>query len=244
MNARIVTAILAMTACAAAAWAFEDHFDGGTMDSVWEVVTIGQGPSTIQGGGELQVSIPGNSIGGGSWGNTGAEWISGGCRATCEVVGDFDFSVEFRLVDWPTMNGVRAGIGVLNGVGGADGVVHRMCIGPTEAQVPTDYYVVHSNTGPISIPTVEEAGRLRVVRTESNWKGYYDVGGGWVEIGSVDGPDGPIHPEIRLWCHPENFGGQDVSVAFDNFVLSQGFGCEGVVSREMMSFGNLKAQYR
>ena len=241
MKATSVFVIAALVLFAAPVLGFEDPFSETTLDSIWEVVTVGQGPMVSQVGGELLIAIPGNSIGGGNWGNSGIGWISAGCRATCEVDGDFDFSVEFRLVDWPEMNGVRAGVGVLNGVSGEDGVVHRMCIGPAETQNPTDYFVVHSNTGPISVPTEDEVGQLRVVRTGSTWTGFYSVGNGWVEIGNVSGPVSPIRPEIRLWCHPESFGGQDVNVAFDNFALTQGLGCEGVVSSEAMSFGGLKA---
>ena len=229
---------------AASVCALEDNFDGSELSFWWEVVTVGDGPTVSVGGGELLVTIPATSTGGGSWGNTGSPWISTGVRATCEVVGDFDFSVEFVLVDWPALNGVRAGIGWLNGVSGADGVVSRYNIGPPGGAVEPDYFAVHANEGPINVATTDESGRLRVVRVGSSWTGYYDVGGGWVEIGTVLGPTDPIRPEIRLWCHPESFGGEDVSVAFDNFVLSVGDGCEGVVSVDEIGFGSLKARFR
>lgn len=246
MRITILATAAALAIFASGAAAFEDHFDGPTIDPSWEIMTVGQGPAVTQAGGELLVTIPGTSIGAGNWGSAEGPWMSAGCRANCELVGDFDFAVHYRLVNWPAQNGVRAGIGSLQGESEPVrlGVVHRMRTGPAEIQNPSDYFVVHASTGPIGVATGVTAGSLRLVRTGSNWTGYHSEGAGWVEIGTVTGQTGPIRPEIRLWAHASSFANQDVSVAFDDFVLTGGVGCEGVVPVVETSFGSFKASYR
>lgn len=246
MRVTSVVATVALAIFSSGVAAFEDHFDGPTIDPNWEIVTVGQGPAVTQGGGELLVAIPGNSIGAGNWGAIEGPWMSAGCRANCELTGDFDFAVDYRLVNWPAQNGVRAGIGTLQGEFEPVrlGVVHRMRTGPAEIQDPSDYFVVHANTGPIGVSTNVTAGSLRLVRSGSVWTGYHSEGADWVQIGAVTGPTGPIRPEIRLWAHASSFAGQNVSVAFDDFVVSGGVGCEGVVPVTETSFGSFKASYR
>ena len=66
----------------------------------------------------------------------------------------------------------------------------------------------------------------------------------WVQIADLSGTTEPIAIEIVAWSHNYAFGEADVLVAFDNFRVNSGIGCEGVVGLEETTFGDLKALYR
>ncbi len=199
-----------------------DHFNSNSINStVWTVKATGTGPSLVANNGRIEVTLPSNSVNDPSLGVFGD-----GLGTVCPLGGDFDIQVDFNLLVWPQSSGVRVGVVIQDSAGGA---VERIGFGPTESlSLPREAYLTHFADGVNGVTqTSDLTGTLRLVRTGGTFTGYYLSSGGWVLIHS--GPatsTGDLHVGFWAWSHNALFGGQTVTVDFDNFVVSSGrFDC-------------------
>jgi len=151
-----------------------------------------------------------------------AQGFGGGLKSTCLLGGDFDAQIDFKLVLWPQSSGVRVGLVISDAPTPA---VERVGWGPAEAlSLPREVYLTHFADSVQGITaTTDLKGTLRMVRTGSLLNGYYLGANGWVLIHT--GPTvntGDAHFGFSAWSHNALFGGQEVKVAFNNFVVNSG----------------------
>jgi hypothetical protein len=199
-----------------AAWAgnIVDTFDGASINTrLWAPFQDSPQQRWVQRGGELRIQIDGSSDGG------------AGVRSKFFLKGNFDMTVDYRLITWPPTNGVRLGF---EGPGpDSDQVflVKRISWGPDELQDPQEVYKAFFADGESGsggqVPTADDHGSLRLTRVGSVLTGYFWQNGAWQPIASYDySPTGYREwVEITLWAvsPPDSATGQSVEIAFDNF---------------------------
>jgi hypothetical protein len=155
--------------------------------------------------------------------------------------GDFDIEVTYRLLTWPSANGVRVGLGAF-----AVGVVARASLGSSLDYPGHQREIATVNVGG-AVTNIEcgaMSGRLRLVRSATIWIGLMWDGGKWIEIARVTGPASPVRVDVGAWSHDYAFTDQDVVVAFDDFKINNGVGCDFVVETRSSTWGRIRALYR
>jgi len=196
----------------AAAPVFVDTFDDNrTNGGLWITDRGGTGPVIQEVNGRVEVSFPANSAG---------SEFHGQYVSRFGIRGDYDVSVDYELLNWPSENGVRLGIG-----GFAN--VHRVSLGATEPpSVSRDAYTLISEATPsfVRTPAIGASGSLRLVRSGSTATAYYMDSrlNGWVALGSLPVDSREAQVSLVAWSHDAVFADQPVKVAFDNFVLNAG----------------------
>jgi hypothetical protein len=131
--------------------------------------------------------------------------------------GDFDVQVDFNLLDWTAGNGIRAGITT-----GLQFNLFRASLGQGEEGGPKEEYSVFYNGSLTEVLTTDTAGKLRIKRTGNKVEGFYWnwENGIWQSIVSYTDPTLGVETEIYIEAvtgDPSYFLGQTVTVAFDNF---------------------------
>jgi hypothetical protein len=202
--------------CAIAA-IFTDNFDDNWVDStMWEVSTRGIGPQVNEINGRLEVTLP-------SYTTSVDNLFYAGYLSRQYLRGDFDMQVDFQLLDWPTSpryNGIRVGlcldwVQISHGgsaVRASEPGVERYTTTAVDAEgTPSISWIVKNDA----------IGSLRLTRSDSMISGYLKDGENWSLIGSGmgDTEDGRI--VLFGWGH-DDFVGQNVGFAFDNFILTEG----------------------
>jgi len=130
--------------------------------------------------------------------------------------------VDFNLVLWPTSSGVRVGLVIQDPAGGA---VERVGFVPNDFPTfPRETYLTDFGDGVQgAVLTISFTGTLRMVRTGGVLAGYDISGSNWVLIHSGPATTADdVHLGFGAWGHNNVFGNQNVTVAFDNFVLNSG----------------------
>jgi len=143
------------------------------------------------------------------------------------LIGDFDVQVDYKLIKWPSSNGVRVALSAISEQ--IERHVERVSFGPIdrESWPPTqarEVYLTHFQEGVRGfIPTNHTEGTLRLERKGEQLIGYFwdtDIND-WREISRGFIESGKVRIQIAAWSHKwegENFFiGQEVKVAFDNF---------------------------
>lgn len=214
----LVQATLLCAGSASASFSLSDDFNDHTLNSdIWTVFKAGEGPNVKEHRGWLEIMIPADSHGSGSGPTYGPHDFGAG-YITCQAIrGDFDVQVAFTLLDWPADNGVRSGVG-LNLFFTA---VERTSLAPQDyAGFGGEFYLTHFLDGVQGlVPTVDQAGKLRVTRVGNLMSGYYWNGHEWSLIHQGPGPTADGLVSIVAWSHDQYFRGQDVKLAFDDFQL-------------------------
>ncbi|MCX5888586.1 MAG: hypothetical protein NTY36_03945 [Deltaproteobacteria bacterium] len=188
-----------------------ETFTNNTYDQNWWYIgTQGIGPSTAVTNNHLEITIPANASSGGSPSPFGG-FINGPLLA-----GDFDVQVDFTLVTWSVPAGVQMGIlpvfprGAVRFTAGVD-----MMSDPDFN--PAQFYGDFSS---VSIPTLDNAGKLRLKRTGTTIEAFYWASSGWQPI---SGPrtDAQFwrNCAMQFYVYSHNFQGKDVKVAFDNLQI-------------------------
>jgi PKD repeat protein len=195
---------LLLIPCAIAA-VLEDDFNDNTVNSsIWKVTQAG-GPQTVETNQQIEITFPPGSSGG---------QFTAGLNSNCTLHGDFDIQVDYRLIEWPTSNGVR--IGILFGSNAMERVSNASNEFRGEVYA-TDF------GGPLQIiPTGDNTGKLRLVRQGSAFTGYYYNGGMWIPVGTGPAPTSDGSYGIASWSHDNIFSDSEVKLAFDNFVMNSG----------------------
>jgi hypothetical protein len=192
-----------------------DNFDGASLNtSLWKPFNSPQ-TQWVQQGGELRIKI-------GAGSNEGA-----GLNSKFRLQGDFEMTVDYRLITWPPDNGVRLGFEG-PGFSASDYVefmVKRVSFGPDEPQNPKENYLAMFKEGTQwyggNWTTADDHGSLKLTRVGSVLTGYFLFNGGWIPIGSHDYATPPGLPgwfAVTLWAN--GTPSADVEIAFDNFRVS------------------------
>ena len=71
--------------------------------------------------------------------------------------------------------------------------------------------------------THDNSGKLRIVRTGSQWSSYYFSGGTWkLSEKYTNGNTGDVCIYVGAWSHNNYFNHQNVRLAFSNFIVNNG----------------------
>jgi hypothetical protein len=191
-----------------------DNFDGATVNTrLW---TPFQNPKTECGqqGGELWIKI-------GAGSDEGA-----GVNSKFRVKGDYEMTVDYRLIIWPPVNDVRLGF---EGPGFsaddfAEFMIKRISRSLNDPPTPgKEVYSAAFKEGSTwwgnDVLTTDDHGSLKLTRIGSVLTGYFSKDGSpWQVIGSHNYSTPPGLPEwgaVMLWANGTPT--TDVEIAFSNF---------------------------
>lgn len=140
---------------------------------------------------------------------------SGSIVMRCQLVGDFDASVDFTLLEGWASPTRGATLGLMTGWGGVQRSKYD-----TSGQ---GWYLNHfPPAGPSNkIATADEEGALRLKREGSTVTTFYrGTSGAWIEIGTSTGrPTTPLSLTAGAWYNGGYYNGLPFSIAFDNFIV-------------------------
>jgi hypothetical protein len=173
------------------------------------VFEIGTGTATSVENGQLVETVAANAeLSGHPFNNLNAGW-----GTLCKLVGDYDVQADYRLLEWPTENGISATL--------SDG---ESAFGPQayrESQTFGERYGAFIGQSVAGVPTLDTSGTLRVQRAGSTATSSYLTSTGWVPITS--GPTTVEPAIIDLESSGGNgFAHQEVKVAWDNLSVNSG----------------------
>jgi hypothetical protein len=187
-----------------------DNFSGATINTrLWRPFAENQHQRVTQQGGELLIQIDQNSSG------------MGAVEAKFLLKGDFDVTVDYRLVTQPTNNGVRLGIeGNVASGPVQDFEARRFSLRPDDPYPNAkDFYHGGFNyVDVVDVVTSDGQGSLRVTRVGSVLACYYKHNGVWTQIHSSTGSA----DWARIMLGAASGDGntppvQNIQVAFSNF---------------------------
>ncbi len=202
---------------------FNDNYANSLLWSTTNVV--GTGPSLSETNQKLEIYFP-------SFSNGSA--FGAGYSSVCKLRGDFDVQVDYELLLWPFANGVRVGLAAANL--GSPAAVERTNFSANISNDvpgwPREVYLAHFSDGVNGITeSADFAGKLRLVRTGDQLTGYYFASGGWVPINTAYTSTNDTAVSLSAWSHDNIFTGQDVKLAFDNFIVNRGLAvCQGKIA--------------
>ena len=175
----------------------------------WTYILQGSGPTAVIDGRRLDVTLPATSM---QTAQPGI--ISGGAVSRCQVRGDFDMQVSFRLGEWPSQNGVQVVLG--------DGNLQDIVARSSEPSFGQETYLAYVPPNGASIPTSDLSGALRLSRQGGTVTGFYRSEDGWTKLLSAPAQTGDAYIVLYAWSDDIRFGHKGVSVAFSHFRLTQG----------------------
>jgi hypothetical protein len=206
---------------------FSDNFNDNFLDkSHWQLNYVGNGPTANETNQRLEIVIPANSFAQ----MRSSTQVLGGITSACNLKGDFDFQVDYELLEWPPSNGVHILLDAheltATGAHSNDNIVRASL-----QNMPNDVYFTDFGDGVYQVnATSDKSGKLRLVRTGSTITGYYyDNSHRWTSIHTAQ-EDFPADINIKLggWTERNIFANRQVKIAFDNFILNHGqlVGCQ------------------
>jgi DNA-binding SARP family transcriptional activator len=201
------------------AWAYwlTDNFTNPDVDAMWRTSKSGPGIDMAEQSGELQFWVPSDPVPDPSKG------IGEIYSAKCGIVGDFDATVDYQLLNWPAGDGLH--LALLAGVGGSVGktfAIERVS-GHADGFGGDAY---QSNLGANTrVSTADTHGSVRLVRRNGVLRAYYRYRGSWILVGTQTAKG-----EATLWLsfNSDNppWGGKPALAAFDNFqAIAAGVDC-------------------
>jgi hypothetical protein len=210
-----VVAFLSANASALACVRYTDNFNDGVINtSLWAPVILGTGPSYVETNGRLEVTVPASSQNNPAAGGFGAF-----LNFNKSLTGDFDATVDYTLLTYPTGNALRLGFA------GPLGGVERISLSPAEQLLwggpdvyVTDFTPVGGSV--FATSTAATRGTLRFTRAGNTLSGYRkDACGRWVQISSQTGPAVPGTSSLAIgaWGHDGSFSQVNTKIALDNF---------------------------
>jgi hypothetical protein len=145
--------------------------------------------------------------------SSGASYM--GLATKCQLSGDFDVQVDFKLLTWPAANfhGVRLGAVDLPEQFGKVGVYR--------VSYNSENYEFRTQNNIVSISTSDTSGTMRVTRTRTTVSGYYHNGTDFALIGSALTTTNATGFVIDF-SNPLSNAIGGVAIAFDNFIVNPG----------------------
>jgi hypothetical protein len=179
----------------------DDGFGGAVIDqSIWGVADNDPADVSIgQHSGFLVVKASATAVDG----------FGAGVATRCQISGNFDARVSFKLDAWPAVSNVFVDIRA-----SGDSVW-------IQDSAPGTMYAGYFPPAPANnIPTNDRAGQLRLKRVRATATAYVKEGTTWVAIGSGATSQDPTNVAVEVFNGGTGpFGGQPVKVRFGAFHL-------------------------
>jgi hypothetical protein len=181
-----------------------DNFDNNTRNvDLWSIIHDGTGGFLQWTNGRLEMSIAADGAPAPGESNIGAH-----VGANCLLFGDFDAQVDFQLLTWPVGDSVNVGINAFF----TNGSINR------STTTFGDSYQSFIDPFFNSVPTQDQSGSLRLVRSGATMTSYYLNAGNWVQLASGPAQQTPAIVALSFKSFGD-FGHQAAKIAFDNFRL-------------------------
>ena len=189
----------------------DEGFDDGIRDaSVWHDVVTGTETSIAETDGSLQVSIGADAVAGGPYNVIEGHW-----GLQCSLPADYDVQVDYRLLNWPATNGVRASLWAFF----TNVQLQR------ESQTWGEQYFAWLGGQYGYASTADGSGAMRLVRSGGTVSAYWLLGGSWVPLGSAAN-SGDAVVGLGATSDDSLFHHEPVRVSFDNLRVASGtFSC-------------------
>jgi hypothetical protein len=183
-----------------------DDFNTNTRNvDLWSIIHDGTGGFVQWTNGRLEMTIAADGAPApGSGSNIGAH-----VGANCLLGGDFDAQVDYTLLTWPAGDSVNVGMTAFFTNGNIDRTTNAF----------GEFY--NSFLDPVfaSVPTLDQSGSLRLVRSGGTITSYYrSAGGDWVQLATAPAQQTTAIVALSFKSY-NDFGHQTAKVAFDNFRL-------------------------
>ena len=181
-----------------------DDFNNNTRNvDLWSVLHDGTGGFVQWANGRLEMSIAADGA------SLDGSPIGLHVGANCLLSGDFDAEVDYQLLTWPAGDGVNVGITAFFTNGSIDRATNAF----------GDFYDAFLEPVFQSVPTEDQSGSLRLIRSGATITSYYrSPGGDWVQLASAPAQQTTAIVALAFKSYSE-FGHQEAKVAFDNFRL-------------------------
>jgi hypothetical protein len=189
-----------------APWADTFSRDGRD-SSVWHEIVQGTGVTIDQGNGRVEVSFAADATQGGPFNN-----IEGHFGSQCSLPGDFDMQMDYEALAWPAANGTEASLAAFF----ANASVGRA------SQTSAEQYTTWLDGVGGWATTEENAGAVRLVRSEGRFRAFWRYQNVWVPLRSNSANTNAVVFGFSLRSFNNQFAHQPVKVAFDNFRLNSG----------------------
>ena len=187
---------------------FADDFASGIDTKHWTPMGPSTGYSVLAVNGAVELTLEASATVG-----TGGYMAANLGSLRCVARGDYEVSIDYTLLDWPSANGTQFVLGEF-----PPGQVNVR-----RDQFQTERYAASDSSGHAAIAATEDrAGSLRLVRHGTSVVGSYRAGADrpWVELPAQLTSPFDATFQIFLWSDGKNFAGKKVRVAVDNFRLA------------------------
>jgi DNA-binding SARP family transcriptional activator len=187
-------------------YSLTDDFTNPDVDAMWGTTKSGPGIDMAETG-ELEVWVPADPAPDLSKGVGEIYW------AGCKVIGDFDATVDYKLISWPAGDGLRLALWAGVSAVGRDFTVAR--VGGHADGFGGEAYQsnVHADT---RMHTADTHGGLRLHRRKGVLSAYYRYRGGWIRLGTQKAK-GQATLGLSFRSDDPPWGGKPARAAFDNF---------------------------
>jgi Tol biopolymer transport system component len=187
-----------------------DTFDGGD-NRFWQVITNGTGATNTEQNGQLVTTLAASSAEGGPFAEVETHW-----GTQCRLVGDFDVQADYRLLEWPTANGVQASLSSFAGAANVGFMAIR------ESQAWGEQYGSWIPQDFVSAATTDVSGTLRLQREGDTAVTSFAQGGNMTLLASGPTSTEPASITLGASSFMGRFAHQEVKVAWDNFRVNAG----------------------
>jgi hypothetical protein len=187
-----------------------DNFASDNVDpSIWNVYTGAGGVSIAEQGGQVQLTVDANAVRGGQYNQ-----IDGSVDTKCTFRGNFDARVDYTLLEWPAGDNIFVGLDTFYPNRG-------MGVGRDNSSQWGDRYTSAVGQSYQAVPLSDTSGSLRIVRINGVETEYFLQFGIWRRLShSEERGSASIALALNSDASDNNFGGQELKVAFDNFKLT------------------------
>jgi hypothetical protein len=179
-----------------------ETFDGKADETFWHIFTQGGGPEAAQRNGQVELSIPGDATPSSNEGQ-----ISGNYELRCLYPDDFDAQVDYKLLKWPSGNGVLTSPVARLGPRSSPFNYTFPQISRLSLKNGEELYQSYLYGSDLTFHSDDREGRLRLARRDGVVTTYYWQRQRWVKVASERLRGAAL------------IGRLDVAVAFDNFEL-------------------------
>jgi hypothetical protein len=188
-----------------------ENFIGNQYNTdLWSLWNMGQGITAQVANNRLEVTVGGNGYAGlNGWGFT--------------LIGDFEMTVDFTLINWPAANGTQLTIGTFD-----PSYQSQVQVGRANTRIPTivgveQYFAfIMGDNHATDITGPTEGGTLRLVRTGNMMEGSYWNGAGWVTILAATNANLGKRVGVTMGIGPNanNYSGISAQAAFSNIRIN------------------------
>lgn len=191
-------------------WLADDFTNPAFSSRIWNLRGSGTGVDVAESNGQLQFSVAPVVTYDPSLNSVDQHY-----GTDCDLTGNFDAEIEFKLLEWPSDDGVLVSFGMYfppprkdfwsisrigaSGIRDSEGYLARFG--------GRDQWTSAAGT----------SGALRLRRVGGLVEGYYRNGRRWVQLDSAHYASGPVSLVLGLVAHPGEFGDQAATATIDNF---------------------------